>query len=185
MRSYLARRGLKAFGNRYDYDIGYMQHILDVSPRAFFGFARLMGLARHREAAPYSAIFAAKLVGARHEDCGPCLQLAADMAREARMDDDQINAVLANDPDAMNAATGLGYRFAMALVDLTDDLTCARDALRAAHGEKGVIDLTFAVQIGRMFPMMKNGLGYGQVCQRIHVGETLVDLRPVQAAATA
>mgnify|MGYP000091143155 CR=1 FL=1 len=185
MRSFLARRGLKAFSRRYDYDVSYMEHMLDVSPRAFMGFSRLSGLARHREAAPRDAIFAARLVGTRHEDCGPCLQLTADIARDSRMDGQQIRAVLSDDRAAMNEATLLGHRFARALVGQTDDLTSARDAVREAHGEKAVIDLTFAVQFSRMFPMVKAGLGYGQACQSVRVGETQVDLKPLHAVATA
>ncbi len=63
-RRYFARRALKAFGARYDYDVSYLSHMLDVSPGAFFKFAGLNKLAQHREAAPKEAVYAAKLVGA-------------------------------------------------------------------------------------------------------------------------
>ena len=45
MRKFLARRALKAFGARYDYDVSYMHHMLDVLPSAFFDFAALTKLA--------------------------------------------------------------------------------------------------------------------------------------------
>lgn len=177
MRSFIARRALRTFGRHYDYDVSYLTHLLAVSPRGFFGFRPVMALARHREVAPSDAACAAKLVGAMHEDCGPCLQITADMAREARMEDDQIDAVLTGDVSRMNGATRLGYRFATALVRRTDDLDAARDAVRAAHGEQAVIDLTFATQIGRIFPMVKTGLGFGQACQRIQLGSRVVDMQ--------
>ena len=41
MRRFIARRALKAFSARYDYDVSYMNHMLNVSPAAFFKFAGL------------------------------------------------------------------------------------------------------------------------------------------------
>lgn len=176
MRTFLARRALRAFGRHYGYDVGYLQHLLQVSPRGFFGFRPVMALARHREAAPRDAACAARLVGAMHEDCGPCLQITTDMAREAGMADDQIDAVLTGNGGRMSAATELGHRFASALVGRTADLDAAREAVRAAHGEQAVVDLTFATQISRIFPMVKTGLGFGQACLQIRLGERTVEM---------
>jgi len=124
----------------------------------------------HREVVPVEASFAAKLIGALAEDCGPCTQLVVDMALEAGMPNDQIEAVLRHDPRAMNGATVLGFRFADAVVRRSPDDEEYRDAVRAEWGEKGVIDLTLALQMGRMFPMVKAGLGYARECRRITVG---------------
>ena len=55
MRKMIARRALAAFGKRYDYDVGYMEHMLTVSPAAFFKFGGLTKVAQHREAAPASS----------------------------------------------------------------------------------------------------------------------------------
>ena len=57
-----ARAMLAAMGRRYDYDVTYMRAMLDTAPGAFFKFAKIMDVARHREAAPATAVFAAKLV---------------------------------------------------------------------------------------------------------------------------
>ena len=59
-----------------------------------------MKAAAHREAVPIDASFAAKIVGALAEDCGPCTQLVVDMALEAGMAKDQIEAVLRRDVSA-------------------------------------------------------------------------------------
>ncbi|MDF1736215.1 MAG: hypothetical protein P1U37_13070 [Minwuia sp.] len=176
MRTYIARRALRAFGKHYDYDVSYLEHLLRISPRGFFGFRPVMALARHREAVPRDAASAARLVGAMHEDCGPCLQITTDMAREAGMEDDQIDAVLTGAGSRMSSDTALGYQFATALVGRTADLDTAREAVRAAHGERAVVDLTFATQIGRIFPMIKTGLGFGQACQRIQLGSRVIDM---------
>jgi len=51
-----------------------------------------------------------------------------------------------------------------------------RDAVRAQWGEKGVIDLTLALQLGRIFPMVKAGLGYAKECRRVTVDGHNVDV---------
>ncbi|MEH2502299.1 hypothetical protein V1290_001110 [Bradyrhizobium sp. AZCC 1578] len=176
MRSWIARRSLRAFAKRYGYDVSYLEMMLIESPGAFFKFAPIMKAAAHREAVPTDASFAAKIVGALAEDCGPCTQLVVDMALEAGMAKDQIEAVLRRDPRAMNDATMLGFRFADAVVRRSANDDEFRDAVRAQWGSKGVIDLTMALQLGRMFPMVKAGLGYAKECRRVSVNGHDVDV---------
>jgi len=176
MRNWIARRMLRATSKRYGYDASYLEMMLKTSPSAFFKFASLMKAAGHREVVPLDAAFAAKLVGALAEDCGPCTQLCVDMALEAGMPKDQIEAVLRRDPRAMNGDTVLGYRFADAVVRKSADDDEYRDAIRVQWGEKGVIDLTLALQMGRMFPMVKAGLGYAKECRRVIVDGRNVDV---------
>jgi hypothetical protein len=177
----IARNRIRAFAKHYDYDARYMEHILDASPGAFFKFAKLTEAASHRETAPIDAYYAAKIAGARAEDCGPCAQLVVNMALEAGMGRDQIEAVLTRDFEAMNEETALGFRFADAVIHRAANEDEVRDAVRHLWGEKGVVDLTFSLQIGRMFPMIKAGLGYAKECRRIVVGDKPVEVAPLAA----
>lgn len=176
MRSWIARRVLRAMSQRYGYDTSYLEIMLAQSPKAFFKFAPLMKAAGHREVVTVDACFAARLIGALAEDCGPCAQLCVDMALDAGMARDQIEAVLRRDPRAMNSDTGLGFRFADAVVRRSADGEDYRDAIRAQWGDKGVIDLTLALQMGRMFPMVKAGLGYARECRHVNVNGHTVDV---------
>jgi hypothetical protein len=177
----IARSRIRAFSKHYDYDTSYMETVLDTSPAAFFKFANLTKAAQHRESAPIDAYFAAKIAGARAEDCGPCTQLVVDMALEAGMARDQIEAVLRRDFEAMSDDTVLGFRFAEAVIHRAPNENEVRDAVRVAWGEKGVIDLTFSLQLGRMFPMVKAGLGFAKECRRVTVGDKAVDVAPLAA----
>jgi hypothetical protein len=177
MRSWIARRSLRAFARRYGYDVSFLEMMLEYSPAAFFRFVPVMKASAHREAVPVDASFAAKIVGALAEDCGPCTQLVVDMALEAGMPKDQIEAVLRRDPRAMNDATTLGFRFADAVVrraiEQEDEF---REAVQAQWGQKGVIDLTMVLQLSRMFPMVKAGLGYAKECRRVTVDGHDIDV---------
>ena len=80
MRKWFARRYLQRYRSRYNYDTGYMEMVLDEAPDAFFKFAKIFGIANYRKVVPVDALYAAKITGAMHEDCGPCTQLVVDMA---------------------------------------------------------------------------------------------------------
>lgn len=184
MRKFIAKRGLNAFRARYGYDVSYMEHMLEMAPSAFFKFAATMKLAHHCDVAPANALFAAKLVGALAEDCGPCVQLVADMAREAGVPAQNIEAVLRSDRAGMDEDTATGFRFADALVKRAPDLDDARDAVRTWWGEAGIIDLTLGTQIGRIFPMTKAGLGFAKTCERVRIDDRTVDVvRTLEVAA--
>ena len=176
MRNFFARRILRATSKRYHYDVSYLDYMLKESPGAFFKFAGLAKASSHREAVPVEASFAAKISGAMAEDCGPCAQLTVDMALEAGMAKDQIEAVVRRDIDAMTIETALGFGFAQAVLHRADDQDERREAVRARWGEKGVIDLAMALQMGRLFPMMKLALGYAKECRRVSVDGREVDV---------
>ena len=169
-----ARSELQAFSAHYDYDVSYLEQILETAPEAYEGFMALTELARQRQAVPPQAFYAAKLLGALEEDCGPCIQLVVDMAREAGIAPAQIASVVTRDPEAMTPDTLLGFWFAESLLGRSPEADSAREAVRSRWGTAGVIDLTLGLQIGRIFPMVKTGLGFGKTCQRIKLGDEVV-----------
>lgn len=176
MRKFIARRMLRSFSKRYGYDTSYIELVLSESPSAFFKFAPVMKASAHREVVPVETSFAAKITGALAEDCGPCTQLCVDMALEAGMAKNQIEAVLRSDIRAMSPDVRLGFQFADAVVRRSMEDETFRDAVRARWGEKGVIDLTMALQLGRLFPMVKLALGYAKECRRVTVAGDQVDV---------
>jgi len=176
MRSFFARRILRRYSQHYSYDATYLQTMLREAPNAFFKLAPLMKASSHREVIPVDANFAAKITGAMAEDCGPCTQLTVDMALEQGMAKAQIEAVLRRDLRAMNQETRLGFQFADAIVHRSADDETVRDAVRARWGEKGVIELSMALQVGRIFPMLKLALGFAKECRRVSVAGDQVDV---------
>jgi hypothetical protein len=125
---------------------------------------------------PIEASFAAKIAGAMAEDCGPCAQLAVDMALEAGMPKNQVAAIIRRDVAAMSEETALGFGFADAILHRSDDQESRREAVRARWGDKGVIELAMALQTGRLFPMMKLALGYARECRRVSVDGHEIDV---------
>jgi len=87
-----------------------LSDIYDASPRAFFRFARVSGLAEHREDVPREAWFAAKIAAAMAEDCGPCTQLVVTMAEREGVSPPTLRAILAGEQGALPPDAALGFR---------------------------------------------------------------------------
>ena len=169
MRKALMHKAIDYFAGRYDYDASYMHALLDASPRGFRKFSKATGLANHGESVEAAPLHAAKLAGTLAEDCGPCTQLVADMAREAGVAADQIEAVLRGDHKAMTDDVALAWRCAPAVLAASPELDELRETVRQRWGDKGVVELTFALQASRLFPMVKLGLGYAKECRQVIV----------------
>src|SRR5437773_11056238 len=61
--------------------LDYVRHIARVSLPAFFKFAKIMPLAAYRRALPAAPYHVACLVATRHEDCGTCVQIGVNLAK--------------------------------------------------------------------------------------------------------
>jgi alkylhydroperoxidase family enzyme len=167
---WIARRQMAAFEKKYGYDMSYARDLLRFSGPAFWKFARLMPLGQHREGVPKDAWHAAKIIGARAEDCGPCVQLVVDMAREDGVPDAVVRAVLRDDLAALDSDTALAYRYARAVVARDAQSLPLRDDILQRFGEPALASLALALTASRMFPMVKAALGHGHACLRVKVG---------------
>ena len=176
MRNFFARRMIQRMGTRYDYDVSYLLYLLAEAPKAFWKFMRATALSRHREQVPVEASFTVRLMATLSEDCGPCTQIMVQHATEAKMATDQIEAVLTRDASAMNPAVALAFRYADAVLNHQTDSADAREAVRARWGHHGLIDLAMSMQGARLYPMMKDALGYAVECQRVRVEDRWIDV---------
>lgn len=170
----MIRRFLNAqarkFGRRYNYDVTYMEEIAEVSPGAAIALARLPGFYRYRGSPAGITVWTGALLASTLEgDCGPCAQLVVNMALAGGADAACLQACAEGRPEAAGAM-GLGYRFARAAIaaDLAaDDL---RLEIEREFGRKAALSCTFAAASGRIYPVLKRGLGHGQACQRLDFG---------------
>jgi len=164
------RRRIAAFERAFDYPMDYARDILEVSPRALFAYGRIAGLARYRRDVPPAAAYAAKLVAAKAEDCGPCTQLSVTMAEREGVAPAQLRAVLAGDEKAMNEEVALGFRFAQAVLAHDPGADTLREEVVRRWGRHALISLAFAIAAVRVFPTVKYALGHGKACTRVTVG---------------
>jgi hypothetical protein len=108
----------------------------------------------------------------RHEDCGPCTQLAVTMAERSGVSPAVLRAVLSDNPAAMPSDGALVWKFTRAT--LAHDVAADeyRDAIVARWGRRALVSVTFSITAARMYPTVKYALGHGKACTRVVVGGT-------------
>jgi hypothetical protein len=169
MIRFLLKMGTKRFAKRYDYDTGYMTHVIDTSSGAGIRLAMLPIYSQFRGPKEGVNVWAGALLGSTQEgDCGPCVQLVVDMALEAQVPSDQLALCLQGHADAAGDV-GLGYRFAQAAITNAFDLDQLRDEIERRFGASTVAATSFAASSGRIYPVLKRGLGFGQTCSIVRV----------------
>jgi hypothetical protein len=183
MIRWFLRRQIAAFERTWNYNADYRE-VIDADPRAFLTFSKVIGIGNYRKDVPIAPHYAAKIVAAMAEDCGPCTQLVVDMAERDGVDPAILRAIVARDLKAMPYDVALAARFAeMSLrhAPVADDL---REEVVSRFGKRGLISFAFAIVSARQFPTLKYALGHGRACTRVTVGgETRPVLRELVEAA--
>lgn len=169
MLKFFLGRWLDRFERQWRYDAGYMRQVLAANPASLLKFA--MGTrAPDVRAAPAEALFAAGLVGTLSEDCGPCVQIAVDIATASGVSPVVLRGILAGDEAAMGETAALAWRFARA--SLARDLEAAdplRDEIVRRWGDKALVAIGLSLTASRMYPTLKYALGHGKTCSKVVV----------------
>jgi hypothetical protein len=161
--------------------MGYAHAMLDTSWRAFTHYVLTGAAAAHRGRVPLDAWYATKIVAARVEDCGPCVQLVMNMAEADGVSAAVRHAVWDRDAAAMSEDVRLAWRYAEAAVSRAPDIGEWCEAIERRWGRKGLTSLALSMTSSRTFPALKYALGHGQACRAVRIdGQTL----PNQTAAT-
>lgn len=164
MLRWLIRRKLDSEEKKLGVSVDYLRHVVDVSPVAFVRFASIMPFANSRKVLPKEAWFVAQIVALQNEDCGPCLQITVNLARQAGVSPELLKAALDGNVDALSEDLANVYRFTQGVVHNTGEGDSLRETLRHRYTERGLIELSYAVAAARIFPTVKRVLGYAQSC---------------------
>jgi len=169
MIKWALRRAITRFERTWNYDAGYMHEMIDASPRAAWLFSRVTALGRFRRDLPVEAWCAAGITAVRHEDCGPCTQLAVTMAERAGVSPAVLRAVLTDNPGAMPEHVALVWHFTRATLAHDAAADRYRDAIVKRWGQRALVSLAFAITASRIYPTVKYALGHGKACTRVVV----------------
>ncbi|WP_119299757.1 hypothetical protein [Dongia deserti] len=174
MLKWFMKRKLRAFGDAFGYDTSYGAELIDTDPAAGLALARLSKVAAYQADAPAPAWYAAKIVAAMSEDCGPCVQLGVTMAQRGGVSDSDLRGIIVGDVARMSADASLGYRFAKALLARSAELEALRDEIQRRWGAKALAAISITIVASRTFPALKYALGHGQSCQAVEIGGDMV-----------
>ncbi len=182
MIRYLLNKMLVAMRRRYDYDVRYMQEILQTDLPAFLKYLGFQMMAAHSAKVPAEPLFAARVRAIIWDDCGPCTQLMVNMALEAKVSPDRVRAMVDMDLAKLPEGTALVARFTELVLAHDPDADELRERIRALWGSKGLIAIAYSISSSRVYPALKYALGYGHACSRVQINEhTLVPTRSAEA----
>lgn len=148
--------------------IEWLRHIVRNSLGAFFSFMKFGKFAQRRRSLPRTPWHIAQIVAARSADCGPCVQIAVNLAKHSRIPLEVLRAVIDRRPDALPEDLAEVYRFSETIMAHDDD-PALREKLRARYGEEGFIELAYALGAGPVIPTIKRALGYAVSCSRVTI----------------
>lgn len=184
MLRWFLRRQIASFGHTWNYDVKYVQEMLDIDPRAVLTLGKVIGVSHYRKDIPVAAHYAAKIVSTMAEDCGPCTQLVITMAEREGVDPAVLRAVAAQDFSAMPYEVALAARYAEMTLRHAAEADDVREEVIRLWGKRGLLSLAFAITASRLFPTLKYALGHGRACTRLTIGgETRPVLREMTRAA--
>ena len=173
MLRWFIRRKLDAEEKKLGVSMDYLRHVAQASPTAFLRFASILPFANSRKTLPKEAWYSAQLTALRHEDCGPCLQIGVRLARRDDVPAEVAQALLDERYDALPSDLADVARFTRAVVATVsdDDLGGLRETLRSKYGDRGIIEIAYAIASSRIPPTVKKALGYAESCEatKIHV----------------
>ncbi len=168
MNKTIAKFMLSDFAKNYDYDVEYLEHMAEVSPGAFYRYLLCTPFATYRKKAPGQVYLVAKMVATKHFDCGPCLRLVINMAREAKLEDGIIHAALAGNESDVPEDMVIGMRYANAVVDQNAaELIDLEAQIVQRWGEAALTEMAIAVAFAAFFPILRRGLGHAHSCEPV------------------
>lgn len=172
---------LRRMERHYGYDATYLHELTNISTGQLRRYMRAQMGVRKQGSAPRDAWHAAAIAGALVEDCGPCVQIASDIAVEAGMPGESIKALLSGTP--ADATAQLGFDYGRALLNDSDALNELREQVETRWGKEALVAISFMAMYSRNFPVLKRAMGHAKTCQRVRIGETDVTVAPQLKAA--
>lgn len=169
MIRWFLRRKLDTEEKKLGESMDYLRHIVDVSPTIFFRFASIMPFANSRNVLPKEAWFVAQLLALEAEDCGPCLQITVNLALEAGVERSLIQSVLDNQVNDLSDDLQEVFQFTKLVLDRSGTEDTLREKLRQRYGDRGLIELSYAIAASRIPPTVKRTLGYAKSCSNVSV----------------
>lgn len=183
MLKWFVKRQLQKFGERWEYDTGYMQEIVDeAGVSAVMPIQALGKLGAYRKV-PSDAYAGATLTAAKEADCGPCLQLGVSMAEATGVKPQTIRAILERNYAKLSKETLLGVELALSTIARNGGGEEVRSEILKRWGRAGLVSLAYGIVTAQSYPTFKYAIGHGHSCVRVRVGgETIPMQREPQYA---
>lgn len=161
----LVRLVQRAAERRLRVSAEYLGHFGEATFSGFLKFLAFLPAAGHRRRAPRDLIHAARLVATRHEDCGPCVQIAVYAALDDGVEPGLLRAILEGEEERVPARVARVVRWTRGVVAADGSDAKPREELERELESTVMSELALAIATARVFPTLKRGLGFARACR--------------------
>ncbi|CTQ48787.1 hypothetical protein [Jannaschia donghaensis] len=148
---------------RLGVSLAHVRAIANAGPGLLRRYNRIFGFLDPVNHLPADAHAAARLRGALAADCGSSVQAEVNLARRAGLTPATIDAILRADPD-LPAPLPAIIRLSDAVVRDRIDDPDARAEVAHFYGQRGLIELSFAMNGAALLPGIKRAMGHATAC---------------------
>ena len=128
-----------------------------------------MPFANSREVLPADAWYLAQIVTLHHEDCGPCQQITVNWSQRSGVDAELIRSVLDGKPSCLSREMEDIFEFATSILTGSGNLDELPETLRTKYGDRGLIELSYAIAASRIELTVKRALSFAQSCRQVAI----------------
>jgi alkylhydroperoxidase family enzyme len=154
------RYGEKKLGVTLD----YLREIAATAPAAFRLLGRVSQLGHSLKPADRHAAHLAGLGAAMHDDCGTCVQIHINLARQDGVPEDVLRRAVQGEAGTLPERLALSFRFGEAVAANDPEMHELREKLEADLGKRAVIDMAIGIAFARFYPTVKRALGHARSC---------------------
>jgi alkylhydroperoxidase family enzyme len=166
---FLVRHRIRAAEKRLGVSMDYLRHMHEAAPAAFRAFAKFVPVAAYRDKLPAAPYHVARLVATRDADCGTCVQIVVNLARDDGVEPAVLTAALDRRVHDLPESLQDVYRFAEAVATASGEEDQYRERLRSVFGDEALVELAMAIATCRVFPTLKRALGHATSCSQVKV----------------
>jgi AhpD family alkylhydroperoxidase len=156
----MIRYGEKKLGVPLD----YLREIAANAPASFRLLGRVSQLGQSMKPVDRHAAHLAGLAAAMHDDCGTCVQIHINLARQDGVSEDTLRRAVMGEAGTLPAPLAEAFRFGEAVAANDPELHELREKLEAQLGKRAVIELALAIAFARFYPVVKRALGHARSC---------------------
>lgn len=164
MLKWIMERGIRGMERQLGVELDHLRTMARTAPGLLGRVALFMPLLGYRKRVPGDLMHMAVIGATAAQDCGQCLQIAVNVAVQAGLAPEVVEAAVRGRTEALTEAQAdallFGERVSTGL-----DAEEVRRALEARVGEAGMVELASAVAGAQYFPVLKRGMGLAQSCR--------------------
>lgn len=183
MKGFFARRAIALQERMTGESAEHMRDIHAGSPAVFWRLTLATALYNHQKALPCDISSVAAIAALRSEDCGPCVQIAVNMALRQGVSPAILRIAATGAITELGEDARLAYDFSYAVATSDPRAEDLRLRIEQHWGKAGLAEFALIIATVRTYPALKRAMGYARTCQRVTIDGETIEARPARERA--